>query len=39
MQCWMYGTESAVAKDYEVIVTENVRTYYEIKGHEIMTYI
>lgn len=32
----MYGTESAVAKDYEVIATEKVRINYE-KGHKIVT--
>lgn len=28
----MYGTESAVAKDYEVIVTNWVRINFEIRG-------
>lgn len=32
----MYGTESAVAKDYEVIVTNWVRINYE-KEHKIVT--
>ena len=36
MQCWMDGIESAVAKDYEVLVIEKVRTNYEIKGHKMV---